>query len=118
MRPLFVILAFLAVLASGFWAYRENYATKQLITERRALNSEITRLREAIAVQRAEWAYLNRPDRLSELVVVNFERLHLLPMEPRQFAPLRALPDRPPELPEVSDTIPLVAAPSAEEDVP
>jgi hypothetical protein len=118
MRPLFVILAFLSVLASGFWAYRENYATKQLITERRALNTQITSLREGIAVQRAEWAYLNRPNRLAELVEVNFDRLRLMPMEPRQFAPLGALPDRPPEMPEISDTFSLTATPADEDDAP
>ena len=63
MRPVFVILAFLTVLASGFWAYKENYATKQTLREANDLNRQILRLREAIAVQRADWAYLNRPDR-------------------------------------------------------
>lgn len=109
MRPLFVILAFLAVLASGFWAYKENYATKQALKDANRLNREIAALRESIAVQRAEWAYLNRPDRLADLVSVNFDRLQLLPMQPSQFAPLRDLPAALPVLPEISDTITLQA---------
>lgn len=92
MRSALVILSFLAMLASGFWAYRENYATKEALREASRLSSDIARLQEALAVQRAEWAYLNRPDRLAELVSANFDRLGLLPMLPEQFAETRQLP--------------------------
>ena len=85
MRPVLYILSFLAVLASAFWAYRENYATQGQLREIAALQDEIATLRESIALQRAEWAYLNRPDRLRELATLNFDRLGLLPMEPEQF---------------------------------
>lgn len=92
MRHAFVILSFLAILASGFWAYRENYATKAAIARADALAAEIARLTESIAVQRAEWAHLNRPDRLAELAAANFDRLGLLPMLPEQFADTHLLP--------------------------
>ena len=85
MRPVLYILSFLAVLASAFWAYRENYATQSKLKEIASLQDEIATLREGIALQRAEWAYLNRPDRLRELATINFDRLGLLPMEPEQF---------------------------------
>ena len=85
MRPVLYILSFLAVLASAFWAYRENYATQGTLKEIAGLQDEIANLRESIAIQRAEWAYLNRPDRLRELATINFDRLGLLPMEPEQF---------------------------------
>ena len=85
MRPVLYILSFLAVLASAFWAYRENYATQGALKHIAALQDDIATLREAIALQRAEWAYLNRPDRLRELATINFDRLGLLPMEPEQF---------------------------------
>ena len=49
------------------------------------LNAEIADLREALSIQRAEWAYLNRPDRLRDLVNLNFAALELLPMSPDQF---------------------------------
>lgn len=85
MRPVLYIFSFLAVLASAFWAYRENYATQARLKEVAALQDEIAGLREGLALQRAEWAYLNRPDRLRELATLNFDRLGLLPMEPEQF---------------------------------
>lgn len=85
MRPVLYVLSFLVVLSLGFWAYRENYATQDALREVVALQDEIAGLRESLAIQRAEWAYLNRPDRLRELATLNFDRLGLLPMEPAQF---------------------------------
>jgi len=85
MRPPIYIVAFLAVMALAFWAYRENYATQQALRDLDALQSDIAALHDALAIQRAEWAYLNRPDRLRELVTLNFDRLGLLPLEPGQL---------------------------------
>jgi hypothetical protein len=85
MKSLLYVASALAVLALAFWAYRENYATQASLREVRALQSDIAELREAMSVQRAEWAYLNRPDRLRELTTINFDRLGLLPLEPGQF---------------------------------
>jgi hypothetical protein len=85
MRPVLYALSFLAVMGLAFWAYRENYATQQSLRTVEELQAEIGTLREALAVQRAEWAYLNRPDRLRELSTINFDRLGLFPLEPGQF---------------------------------
>jgi hypothetical protein len=85
MRTVLYALSFLAVMGLAFWAYRENYATQKSLNQVEALQGEIAMLRDALAVQRAEWAYLNRPDRIRELATINFERLGLLPFEPEQF---------------------------------
>ena len=85
MRILIRVLTVMAVIALGFWAYRENYATQAALSEVRKLQSDIAGLRESLSVLHAEWAYLNRPDRLRELADINFDRLQLLPLVPEQF---------------------------------
>lgn len=109
MRSLFFLAASLAVMGLAFWAYRQNYQTQQSQRSVRALQNEIGALREALSVQRAEWAYLNRPERLEELADLNFDKLNLLPLDPGQFGevpalayPLPPVPqaDLPAELPE------------------
>ena len=56
MRPVLYVLTFLGLIALGFWAYRENYATQATLKQVRALQNDIASLREALSVQRAEWA--------------------------------------------------------------
>ncbi|MFM2357124.1 MAG: hypothetical protein RLZZ528_2860 [Pseudomonadota bacterium] len=86
MRTLIFIVTFFGVIGLAFWAYRENYRTQDELAQVRALRTEIGQLRESLSVLRAEWAYLNRPDRLRELADINFDRLQLLPLDPSQFA--------------------------------
>ena len=85
MRPLLYVLTSLLVMGLAFWAYQENYSTQQSLKDMGKLQDEIASLHEALALQRAEWAYLNRPERLRDLATINFDRLGLLPLEPTQF---------------------------------
>lgn len=85
MRAVLYVLSFVAVMGLAFWAYRENYATQHQLKDMARLQDEIASLREALILQRAEWAYLNRPERLRNLATANFDRLGLLPLEPAQF---------------------------------
>lgn len=103
MRPLLYVLSFLAVLGLGFWAYRENYTTQAALREVASLQDDIANLHESLAIQRAEWAYLNRPERLRDLAVLNFDRLGLLPMEPHQFG--RAADVAYPQPPSIADGV-------------
>lgn len=85
MRNLVYLLTACAVMGLAFWAYRENYRTQDELNKMSRLQSEIAGLREGLSVLKAEWAYLNRPDRLRELANLNFEALSLLPLAPEQF---------------------------------
>ncbi|MEO9653335.1 MAG: cell division protein FtsL [Roseobacter sp.] len=85
MRTLLYILTTVSVVALAFWAYRENYATQGALAETRELRREIRGAHARLSVLRAEWAYLNRPDRLQDLAQINFDRLGLLPLRPEQF---------------------------------
>jgi hypothetical protein len=85
MRSLLYLLTTLAVIALATWAYRETHLTQQAMNQRTALERDVARLSEAMRIQRTEWAYLNRPDRLRALLDVNFERLLLVPMTADHF---------------------------------
>jgi hypothetical protein len=99
MRSLTYLGCVLVVMGLAFWAYRENYATQASIGQMAQIQREIAGLREELGVLRAEWAYLNRPDRLRELVDLNFDSLQLVPVDPGQFVDLDQV-DYPKPLPE------------------
>ncbi|MGF6860644.1 hypothetical protein ABIE69_001212 [Rhodobacteraceae bacterium MBR-64] len=85
MRGLLYVMFAIGVIGLAYWAYNENYRTQSALAEVRALKRDIASLREALSVQRAEWAYLNRPERLRDLADLNFDDLGLMPMHPDQF---------------------------------
>lgn len=85
MRSVLYLTTTLVVMGLAFWAYRENYATQGAINEMADVQRSIGGLREKLGVLRAEWSYLNRPERLTELVNLNFDKLKLVPLESLQF---------------------------------
>jgi hypothetical protein len=85
MRGALYVLSALCVMGLAFWAYQENYRTQAVLREVRSLHAEIGDAHARLRMLNAEWAYLNRPDRLRDLADLNFERLGLLPLMPEAF---------------------------------
>lgn len=114
MRSLLFLLTALAVIGSGFWAYRENYATQAELDRVQRLQMQIGAARERLAILNAEWAYLNRPDRLRDLADLNFVKLGLLPMHPDQFGRVDQVAFPVPETIDISQPIDVTSAGASE----
>ena len=102
MRSLIYTLTFACLVGLAFWAYQENIKTKNVIAKTEQLQKEIGIARARLSILNAEWAYLNRPERLVELVDLNFDRLQLVPLRASNFLEvdeINFLND--PDLPEV-----------------
>ena len=102
MRSFIYALTFACLVGLAFWAYQENIKTKNAIAHTEKLQKEIGISRARLSILKAEWAYLNRPDRLTELVDLNFGRLQRVPLRASNFLEvdeINFLND--PDLPEV-----------------
>ncbi len=89
MRSFFFALAAFAIIGLAYWAYTENYATQDATKRVERLQRNIGQARAQLNVLRAEWAYLNRPDRLRELVDLNYDALQLMPLSPEHFGTIK-----------------------------
>lgn len=86
------LLWLIAAILVGCGLYQLKYevqAKEELLTR---LNRQIQSEQEAIHVLNAEWAFLNRPDRLADL---SNRHLELAAAAPTQFSRVAAIPERP-----------------------
>lgn len=77
----------------GFGLFHVKYEVQRLETELHQLNSEILKEQRLIHVLKAEWSYLNRPERLSALAR---RHLDLVPMDTGHSGSIEDLPMRKP----------------------
>lgn len=108
MRSLLYIVSALAVMGLAYWAYSENYKTQASLDRSHALQGEIGRMQEEMAVLRAEWAYLNRPDRLRDLAQMNYDKLELNVLEPGQFGRVDQVAFAEDEMPDLTGAIDVI----------
>ena len=102
MRSFTYILTFACLVGLAFWAYQENIKTKNVIAKTEQLQKDIGIARARLSILNAEWAYLNRPERLTELVDLNFDRLQLVPLRASNFLEVDEINfSNDPDLPEV-----------------
>ena len=105
MKNLFLGGLVLTVMGLAFWGYTENYATKGSLDKIAQLNEEIGLAHSRLRVLNAEWAYLNRPERLLQLVNANFDDLRLLQLTSDHFARLEQIPYPGPDLGPITEPI-------------
>lgn len=94
-RLTFVLLVF-AVIATALWTYTVTYRTTDALERVSSLRGRIAEEREAVQVLAVEWAWLNRPERLSALAAKHHERLGLVPLTPESFDTVASVPFPPP----------------------
>ncbi|MEM1268156.1 MAG: cell division protein FtsL [Pseudomonadota bacterium] len=92
MRTLTALLGVALLVGIASWAYRVNYETRDAERRVAELRRAIAEERAAIVVLRAEWAYLNRPDRLRDLAERHFDVLGLMPLDSEHFREADDLP--------------------------
>ncbi|MDB4221544.1 cell division protein FtsL [Amylibacter sp.] len=92
MRIFIYIVCSFIVITMAYWAYTENYTTQASIRRVEELNRLVADEKEAISILNAEWAYLNRPERLSNLADLNFIKLKLVPLAAQHFTELEVIP--------------------------
>jgi cell division protein FtsL len=93
------ILAVACLIASAAYAYSIKYETLYYAEQVAKLKTRIQKERDSVAVLKAEWQHLNRPDRLQEAVA---RHLDLQPISPQQLARLSDLPNKPPKVDEIA----------------
>ena len=80
--------------AVGFGLFQLKHQVRALDEELLRLNRQIAAEHQTIHVLKAEWSYVNQPQRLEALAQ---RHLDLTPMKPRQLMHIAELPSRPAE---------------------
>lgn len=86
------IVAIAALIGSAGYAYSIKYESIIAAEQLARLQAEVDREREAIAVLRAEWTLLNRPDRVQALADRHLD--DIVEMDPRRITRFSDLPAR------------------------
>lgn len=94
MIKLLHVAAIGSLIGSAMWAYSIKYETILHGEELARLEAAISREQDMIAVLRAEWAHLNRPDRVQALADAYLP--DIVPIGPERLARFSDLRDRPP----------------------
>jgi cell division protein FtsL len=85
------ICLLLGLAALAYVIYQVKYESRALDEEIATVSKGVESERDAIAVLRAEWSLLNRPERIERLAE---KHLKLAPVQPRQLVTLDTVSDR------------------------
>jgi cell division protein FtsL len=105
-----------ALIVAAAYVYKIKFESTRQAEQVAKLRSEIRKDRDTIAILRAEWARLDRPDRIEDLAK---RHLKLQPVRVTQFDHLNNLPERPKPLvpPGTADPIGAVIESFADSEV-
>jgi hypothetical protein len=92
------LAAIASLVASAGYVYSVKYETLYYAEKLAELKAAVQKERDAVAVLKAEWHHLNRPDRLQAAVE---RHLDLQPLAMHQLARLSDVPSRPPRADEI-----------------
>jgi cell division protein FtsL len=81
----------LGLVALAYVIYQVKYEARALDGEIVSLGKQVDQERDALAVLRAEWSLLNRPERIERLAQ---KYLKLAPTQPRQLVSVDTVSDR------------------------
>jgi cell division protein FtsL len=96
------ILAIVSLMGSAVYAYTIKYQTSYRAEQIAKTQIEIKSERDAIAVLRAEWAFLTRPERIQQL---SDRYLDLQATTVSQIATAQSLPERAPRVDSIGQTL-------------
>ncbi len=92
MRRALTLVSALALMLAASTANRVKIETRELERRVGRLTEEVRQRRAAVATLNAEWAYLNRPERLLRLASAFGDELELKPRRPDSFARMDEIP--------------------------
>lgn len=101
MKGFFPVFWFVLAVSSGTALFHTSQDVQDTLDETARLASATAEERESLRVLKAEWAYLNQPERLERLAA---EHLDLAPMTGSQLAGLDRVPEKGPARALVSGT--------------
>lgn len=86
------VMVILALVGSAVYAYSTKYQTILRAEQINKMKHEVKSERDAIAVLRAEWSFLTRPERVQQLAE---KHLDLQPLTVGQIVTAQSLPEKP-----------------------
>lgn len=100
MRQFLFLCAALVALGTAGATYKVNYLVQEAESRVNHLVGAIDKEREALGILEAEWAYLNRPERLRALAEAYYLELRLTSINASHFVKLKDLgaPNQNPDL--------------------
>ena len=84
-----ILINMVCIAALFMGVYLVKYSVQDVQRDVRALRTELAVEKESLHLLNAEWAYLNRPDRLRRLAD---RHLDLIPLDSRQIDQIAVLP--------------------------